>query len=43
MLGHGDAAEADLLAYLADAERQILDAHRAGARPPVPRPSRAVG
>jgi hypothetical protein len=30
MLGHGDAAESDLLAYLADAERQILDAHRAG-------------
>jgi DNA-binding GntR family transcriptional regulator len=43
MLGHGDAAEADLLAYLADAERQILDAYRAGARPSVPSPSRAAG
>jgi DNA-binding GntR family transcriptional regulator len=43
MLGHGDAAEADLLAYLADAERQILDAYRAGARPSMPSPSRAAG
>jgi hypothetical protein len=43
MLGHGDTAEADLLAYLADAERQVLDAYRTGARPSVPRPSRVVG
>jgi DNA-binding GntR family transcriptional regulator len=36
MLGHGDLAERELLAYLTDAERQILDAYNvpapAGAR-----------
>ena len=36
MLGHGESAESDLLAYLADAERQILDAYRTGPSRPVP-------
>jgi DNA-binding GntR family transcriptional regulator len=31
MLGRGDAAEQELMAYLADAERQILDVYRVPA------------
>jgi DNA-binding GntR family transcriptional regulator len=34
MLGHGEAAEKELLGYLADAERQILDVYPAPAQVP---------